>query len=414
MNRKFSKIFLVTSLLLTIPLATIGCSKQAVDSGKDDATSVKVSTVNTSSIQTNMEYGSKLASSTETTVMPQVSGKINSINVKVGSNVKKGDVLAVIDSKTLQAQYDQAKGSYDSANANYVKTADSSFTSQLQQAESSLQSFQLQYDDANRTLSTVQQEYNIGDASKEDLDTAKSKVTNITNQINSAKDSIELLQSKSGPEANAAAAAQVSQAQGSLEGAQLQLNNTQITAPVDGVISIKNVDIGNTVSSGASVFSIIDNTSLIAEVDMTDKNVVKVQKGQKVSVKVDALENKVFEGIVDSISPSADNKTQLYAVKVRVDNKDNAITAGMLARLTFPDEKKDNILVIPNDAIFMQNGVSYVYTVVNNKVKKVSLETGISDSSRTEVKGELKQGDYVITEGQDFLQEGQKVSTVKN
>lgn len=414
MNRKCSRIFLITSLLLTISLAAIGCSKKAADSGKDDAASVKVSAVNISSIETDVEYGSKLASSSEVAVISKVSGKIDSIKAEVGSHVKKGDVLATIDAKEIQAQYNQAKGAYDSANANYVRTADSGYIQQLQQAKSSLDSIQLQYDDAKNTLDRVQKEYNIGDASKEELDGAKLKAQSFSNQLNSAKEALTLLQSKSAPQSNAAAAAQVTQAKASLDLAQIQLDNTEITAPVDGVISMKNVDIGNTVSGGTNVFNIIDDSSLVAEINMTDKNIVKMEKGQKIPIKVDALDNKVFEGVVDSISPSANAKTQLYSVKVRVDNKDSEIKADMIARLSFPDEKRNDVLVVPKNAIVIQNGVSYVYTVQDNKVKRVEVETGISDSSQIELKSGVKQGDNVITEGQSFLQEGQKVTFAKN
>lgn len=383
MNRRCSKIFLVTSLLLTIPLAAMGCSKETTDSGKDDPTSVKVSTVNISSIQTDVEYGSKLASLTEIAVISKVAGKIDNVNVEVGSYVKKGDVLAVIDSKELQAQYNQAKGAYDTANA-------------------------------KNTLNRIQKEYNIGDASKEELNAAKLRVDSLTTQLKSAEESLELLQSKSGPQANAAAAAQVSQAQGALDLLGIQISDTVITAPVDGVVSAKNVDIGKTVSGGTVTFVIIDNSSLTAEVNMTDKSVVKVVKGQKIPVKLNTFEDKVFEGVVDSISPAADIRTQLYSVKVKVDNKDNSIKAGMIARLSFPNERKKNILVVPKEAVFTQNSVSYVYTVVDNKVKRAEVETGVSSSSEIEIKSGVKQGDYVIIEGQSFLQDEQKVTLVKN
>jgi multidrug efflux pump subunit AcrA (membrane-fusion protein) len=409
-NIKFSKVFLVTSLLLTIPLALVGCSKVVADNGENDASSVKVSDVKLSTIESDVEYGSKLASSTEIQVISKVAGKVDSIKVEVGSHVKKGDILATIDSKELQAQYKQVKGAYDSANANYVKTADSGFEQQVSQAKSSVDTLQIQYDDAKNTLDRIQREYNIGDSSKQDLDAAKAKVDNLASQLNSAKDSLNLLESKSGPQANAAAAAQVTQAEGNLEATQIQLDNTTIIAPVDGVIATKTIDIGSTISNGASVFTITDSNSLMAEVNMTDKSVVNVQKGQKIPVKISAFGDKVFDGMVDSISPNADAKTNLYSVKVRVDNKDNSIKADMITKLTFPNEKKNDVLVVSREAVFIQNSVNYVYAVQDGKLKRIEVETGISNASEIEIKSGLKQGDQVVTEGQNFLKDGQSVN----
>ena len=67
-------------------------------------------------------------------------------------------------------------------------------------------------------------------------------------------------------------------------------------------------------------------------------------------------------------------KTNCYTVKVKIDNSNGALQAGMFAKISLPDQKKDNVLTVPNEAINIENGVDYIYTVDTGKIKKVIVE----------------------------------------
>ena len=406
------KVILLISLIWSITLTGTGCSKKAV-AIPETIKNVKTASVSTSSIETDIKYSSKLAALSVTEVTSKTPGKIESVKVAVGQLVKKGDILFTLDSKELQTQYAQAKGALDSANANLIKTSDSGYNQQLISAKSSTDIAQNSCKDAQNNYNTVHQQYNIGDSSKDELDAAKSKLDSATSQLSAAKDSLELLKSKLGSQSNAAVAGQVEQAQGALDLSQIQINNSTITSPIDGIVSARNVETGEMVSSAITAFTIIDTSNLLAEVTVTDKAVIKVKIAQKIPVQITSMDDKVVEGIVDTISPTADAKTQLYTVKLRIDNKDNSLKTGMIVRSIFPNEIKNNIPVVQNGAIFTENSVQYVYKVEGNKLKKTEVALGISNVIQSEIISGLKLGDDVIIEGQSFLTDGQKVSVTK-
>ncbi|MBU3218390.1 efflux RND transporter periplasmic adaptor subunit [Clostridium estertheticum] len=414
MKLKGIKGFLLISLTLSITLIGVGCGNKEVSvTSNDISKNVKASPVSISSITTTTKYGSKLATSSQTVVTSKIAGKVSGVNVDVGQSVNKGDILFTLDRSELTAQYNVAKAALDTANANLDKTSGSGYEQQLIPANSTLNIAKTTYNDAKNNYNTVHQQYNIGDSAKSELDAAKSKMDSASLQVSAASDSLALLKSKTGPQTDAAAAGQVQQAKASLDLAQIQMDNASITSPINGVISERNVEVGEVVSSAVSAFTIIDASSLRSEVSMTDKDVIKVKVNQKIPVQISSMNNKIVQGIVDTISPSADAKTQLYTVKVKIENPSNLLKPGMIVRVEFPDVVKTDISVVPNGAIFTENSVQYVYIVDATRLKKKQVVVGISNTLQTEIVSGIKLGDQVITEGQSFLNEGQKVSIVK-
>lgn len=413
-NVRLSKGYLLVSLLLlAIIVLVISGFTGRKTKPVENVTNVKVATVRMSSIESNVEYGSNLQPASQIAVTSKISGKIASVKVDVGQSVKKGDVLFTLDSNELQDQYGEAQGALDSAEANLIHTSDSALAQQLIQAQEAQKQAQVQYDDAKRNLDTTQALFAQGAETKQDLDDMQSKFNDAEAQLNSANDTLNLINNKLGPQTTNVAQAQVQQAQASLKLAADQLSDAVITSPIDGIVSARNVDPGEMVSSATNAFSIIDDSSLMAEINVTDNDLTKIQIGQVIPIKVDALDNQSFTGTVDSISPYTDPKTNLYTIKIKLSNQNNLLKSGMIVRVMFPDQKKDHILVVPNGAITVENTVQYVYSVVNGTVKKVPVQTGISDSSNTEITSGLKAGADVIVEGQSFLNPGEQVHMIK-
>lgn len=408
------KGILLISLIGSITLIGVGCGKKtAVVAANDISKNVKATPVSISSITTTTKYGSKLVPSSQTVVTTKIAGKVDNVNFDVGQVVKKGDILFTLDKAELTAQYNEAKTAVDTANATLAKTSDSGYQQQLISANSTLDTAKTTYDDTKNNYNTIKQQYNIGDSAKSDLDSAKSKMVSAELQVSSASNSLSLLKSKIGPQDNATAASQVKQAEASLDLAQIQISSATIISPINGVISERNVEVGEVVSSAVSAFTIIDASSLRAEVSMTDKDVIKVKVNQKIPVQISSMNNKSVQGIVETISPAADDKTQLYTVKIKIGNNDNTLKPGMIVRTDFPDVVKTDIPTVPNGAIFTENSVQYVYIVDGGRLKKKQVAVGISNDTLTEIVSGIKLGDLVMTEGQSFLNEGQKVKIVK-
>jgi RND family efflux transporter MFP subunit len=202
----------------------------------------------------------------------------------------------------------------------------------------------------------------------------------------------------------------VDQAQATADLAASQLSNTRVTSPITGVVSARNVDPGELVSSAVPAFVVIDVSSVTAEMVVEEDRVGSLRVAQTLSVSVEAAGRPSLAGLVESISPASDARTQGYVVKVRVAQPGDAVRPGMFARVRIPTETRTGILVVPNTAVVTETGVDYILQVVDGTVKKTAVQTGISDDTVTEIRAGLTDGAVVITEGQSFLTDGEKVT----
>ncbi|AFM43325.1 RND family efflux transporter, MFP subunit [Desulfosporosinus acidiphilus SJ4] len=367
----------------------------------------------TGSIITNVEYSSVLKPFQTIAISPKIAGKVATVQANVGDEVQQGQVLFTLDSSDLQAQLQQQQANLEGSQVNYDKAQGSGYQQQLLQAEQTQQNAQITYNNAQDTYSKDQTLYNAGALSQQSLNNDKKSLDEATVALNSANANLNLLKEQSGPQSVQAAAAQVKQAQSAVNYAQVQVQNTTITSPITGTVSTRNVEVGEIASSATQAFTVIDTKTVVAEINVPDTTVTHLQKGQTVPVKISALNNKTVNGTINIISPAAD-KTNSYVVDVNIDNTNNELKAGMYTTVVLPAQEKDNILTVPNEAISIEDGVSYIYAVVNNTVDKIPVQVGISNDTMSEIVSGLKPGENVITEGQIFLNNGEKVKISKD
>lgn len=412
---KNKKKLIIGGIVLAIILAIIISifAKNKPVEVKQEVKNVKTEKITTGTITTNVEYASNLKPAKEVMVLPKTGGRVKTVDVKVGDKVSVGQTLFTLDTTDYDAQLQQAQAGVKAASANLERTSDSGFTAQLLQAEELVGKLQIQYNTVKDSYDRTQTLYSADAVSKKELDDAKAQYDSITIDLKNAQDSLELLKSKSGPQATKAAAAALEQAQAGVSAVQNTINNATITAPIAGVVSEKAVEVGELAGGQSGSVTVIDYSSLSAEINIPDKMLEKIKVGLSVPVTINALPDAKIVGVIDNISPNTSSKNNFYVVKVKIDNLNDDIKAGMFAKISLPAEKKDNILIVPNETIKMENGVNYLYTVDSGAVKKISVETGISNEKFTEVSGNIQEGMDVITEGQNLLSDGEKVSLIQ-
>ena len=261
------------------------------------------------SISTEVQYASKLEANQVVTVSPKTSGKIATVNVAVGDKVKAGQVLFTLDTSDLNAQLQQQQAALDAANANLSKTSGTSITQAMQTSEQQVAKDQITYNNAKDNYDKMQQLYNAGATAKQNLDDAKTSLDTVSLQLNSDKDNLNLQKEQIGPQAVQAAAAQVEQSQAAVNYAQTQINDSSITSPINGIVSAEVADVGAVASATVQgTITVIDSSTLIAEISVPDKAIGKLQVGESVPVAVSSLGDKTITGVIDNISPDADPK----------------------------------------------------------------------------------------------------------
>lgn len=399
-------VLIVSGLILVSLLSGFGHKEAEVDPQIKNVTTV---TATEASITMEVEYASILKPVQEVTVSSKIAGRVAEVNVNAGDKVEKGQVLFTLDSGDLQAQLQQQQANLEASEANLARTQGSSYDQQILQAEQSVQNKQIAFEDAKKKYALNKQLYDNGVISKLALDDFQKQYESAEIDLKAAQDNLKLLKEKSGPDSVSVAAAQVKQAASGVNYASEQLKNTVITAPISGTVSVRNVDEGEILSGSAPALTIIDTDRMIAEISVPDKMVDKVEEGQIITLKLNAMENKIAEGVVDYISPNAESKSKAYTVKILLNTTDE-LKSGMFARVILPEAIKENVLTVPNEAIKIENSVSVVFIAAEGSVKKVVVTTGLANDRFTEIIDGLNVGDEVITEGQIFLNEGEKVT----
>ncbi|RCX08088.1 RND family efflux transporter MFP subunit [Anaerobacterium chartisolvens] len=405
---KKNKLLCIAISVISLTSMT-GCGQQAPSSAPV-VKNVSALQVSAGSIATSVDYAGKLKPLKEIPVASKLPGTVESVNYDVGMEVREGDILFTIDPKEVQAQYDQSKAAVNSAETNLTLTSESTIAQQILQAEKALAQAQIQYDDAAELYGKMAELYGSNSASRQDMDKSKSAMDAALIQLNTAKNFLELLNNKVGPQSAAVASAQLEQSKAAQKQSSIRLDNTSVASPISGRVSARSIDAGQLLSAGIPVFTIIDSSAYLAEVNVSNAIVSRILAGQKVSVKAGGASESVYGGVVDTISPSADPQTHTYTVKVKIQNTSPDLIPGMLVKVNFTVDSRNNIIIVPNEAVVSENGVQYVYVVKDNKIVKRLVSTGISDEKSWEITDGIKAGEYVVTEGQSFLNEGDSVN----
>ena len=304
----------------------------------------------------------------------QVSGLIKEIYVDYNSQVKKGQLLAQIDTSLIEAQLQQSLASIANAKANYQKIL-------------------AIMENDKKTYNRYKNLYARNFIAKSELDLAESTYFSDVAQLDAAK-------------------AQIAQAEASYKTASANMRYTKIISPVDGTVVSRNVDVGQTVAASfqtPTLFMVAqDLTKMQIETSVSEADIGKVQVGQDVNYTLDGYQDSVFHGKVTQvrISPTTVQNVVTYTVIVDVLNEDGRLIPGMTANVSIITSKKENIMTVPNAALkFTPNvdgtGPKYkeqgIWIMENNRPKRINIVVGVSDDVNTEISTqELKGNEKVI------------------
>ncbi|HEX3012480.1 MAG TPA: efflux RND transporter periplasmic adaptor subunit [Syntrophomonadaceae bacterium] len=248
----------------------------------------------------------------------EISARVASVNVDVGSSVTKGEPLIQLDAKDLEAQADQAQAAVSAARANLNKTRSGARPEEIIEA-------QVAYDNAEKNYERCQTVFKQGAISRQQLEDAELAYVRAREQLN-------ILQ-KASPDELKAVQSQLDQAQAQLEGANAQLNNATITAPINGFISSKSINPGELAAVGQPLLTIVNSDAVMVNAYLPPSLISKVKTDQPVVIKVAELPGRKFNGEVYAISSAVDPQSRNFIVKVRFNKPDAQLKPGMFAEI---------------------------------------------------------------------------------
>lgn len=309
-----------------------------------------------------------------TIIGTQVSGPIKEIYVDYNTIVTKGQLLARIDPALFEAKVSEAKANLLATEANYDK-------------------LQAILTNNERIMNRNKELFDTDLIAKIEFENAETNYLSTKAELASAK-------------------ANISQAKATLNNALTNLNYTKITSPTSGIVISKDVEVGQTVAASfqtPTLFTVAeDMTKMQIEANISEADISKVKIGQQVDFTVDSYHDETFKGTVTQIrnSPETIQNVVTYYVIIDVSNDDLKLKPGMTANVSILVNKKENVLLAPNDSLtftifdsdntqkFEQQGI---WIMKKDKPQRIEIKTGISNEKYTEIfSKDLSEGQEVI------------------
>ncbi|MCH7494565.1 MAG: efflux RND transporter periplasmic adaptor subunit [Candidatus Marinimicrobia bacterium] len=194
--------------------------------------------------------------------------------------------------------------------------------------------------------------------------------------------------------------------------ANLSLSRTTVRAPINGVVSLRNVRQGDRVTSATHLFSMVNLQDIIATVHVPEKELATIKKGQLTYVSSDYLTDKRFVGYVKRISPVVNPNTGTFKVTIGLDADHEGLRPGMFVNTFIVTMTNEDALLLDKDAIVYEGDKRFVYVVRDSLAHRIRVEVGFEDASRVEIVSGVSDSDKVIIVGQNGLRDKTKVKVV--
>lgn len=336
-------------------------------------------------IEKNVVATGSIESVNTVDVGAQVSGKVTKLYVTLGQQVKKGDLIADIDSTTQINTLNTRKAELAGYQAQLIarKTA---------------------YDVAQSNYNRLSKLYSQKATSLDTLNTAKSTLDNAKAEMNVIQENIK-------------------QAEIEVNTAETNVGYTKITAPIDGTVISTPVSEGQTVNSNQTtptIVKIADLSKMRIKPEISEGDITKVKAGQSVSFTILSDNKKVYQAKIDSVDPatttisdnssgsgnsssgssgssSSSSSAVYYYANIVVDNPDQVLRIGMTTENNIKIAEAKNVLSVPNMAVQTQHGKTFVNILNgNNQPERREVEIGVQNDYQTEIKSGVTEGEKVI------------------
>ena len=297
------------------------------------------------------------------------------------------EILKTSDWETWRSYYGQAKSAHTqnittfereivkSVNVNvgsYVKAGQTLVTLQVAARGAQLQSGKTAYDEAKLNYNRLKQLNAKGGISQSEVDSAYARMKT---------------------------------AEANLRSSQSTLQRTSLKASIDGIVSARNVEPGEIAEAGAVLISIVDPKEMEAELMVSKKDIMKINKSTPVEIYVDGQKH---IGWVKRLSPEAQSGSGLYPVVVGLP-ENSGILPGTYVEGRFMVNRQQNVVVIPSNVVVYRGNTQSVYVAKDNTAKLTAITTGEGREGKVIATSGLKPGDYLITSGNRVLYDGAQI-----
>lgn len=370
--------YLIVAVVLIVILVML------LKPGKIDVSATSVITTYPSQQYAQLTASGYVVAQRRAAVASKATGRLVELNVREGSVVKQGDILAKLDASDVQAAIAQAQAG-------------------IRQAESNVAQANVELVNAESDLKRAQGLKAQGFISQQNLDNAQNRVNLTKASIQSAKSAVGV-------------------ALALLKIQQVNQNFTEIRAPFDGVVLVKNANVGDIITpfssaagSQGAVVTMADMSTLEVEADVSESNLAKAKIGQPVEITLDALPDSRFRGSIAGIVPTVDRAKATVMTKIRFEKLDARILPEMSAKVTIlsqavTDADQQPLLAVNPKAVVERGGKKIVFKIKEDTVEEIIVITGRKIGDSIEIilstKNALVSGDKLVLSPSEKIKTG--------
>ena len=385
---------LIAAALAGAMLFCAGCGGQeeTVEEAPS-GTAVEVMEVVPGPMSASYSLTGQVAAVSSVQVFPLLAGQVLTLSVEEGDTVRQGQTLFTVDTSTVTSTMGALQESYSATRA----ATDSAVAS----AQLGVEQAQLGVEQAQQALDNAEALLEVGAAAEQDVTSARQGLQ----QAQSA-----LAQAQAGvAQAQAQQSASLAQIQASMDQITTQAELGTVTAPCAGTVTAVNLVRGGMASSAQPAVVIAENGEVEVTASVAEDVFMNLAVGDTAGVTIPVLSDEMVEGTISA-------QTSLYDVSVSLPS-DVEPPIGAFATVTFYTDRRDDTLSVPTEAILTgADDEQYVFVVdtyaEGDTAVRIPVETGLVNSTDTEILSGLSEGDRVVVKGQSYLSDGAAVRIV--
>ena len=384
---------------------------KAFGNGKEVSVSVNAQPLTKGSVTETLTLNGPVSGTDSVDVVSNLHLEVLDIAVSEGDQVEKGQILATLDSSSLQREIEMARNAYNLA----VQARAENQKSRQMAYEKALQA----YSEAQKALSRADVLHAAGDISELDWENAKNAV------VNAQKDVASYDVVNGQVKMSASDDLQVENARFELENKQKDLENTQIASPIAGTVTRVNSKVGrfaDKTEDEKPMFIIENLDQLQLSIRVSEYSIGKVKLGQKAQISADLLHGEAVNGVVSMISPSGEEKgdgstERVIPITIAIEKENSGLIPGITAKAKVVLAEAKDTFVVPVSALVQDSsGALSIAAVQNGKIHLIKITTGVESDFETEIfpaEGEtLQEGMQYLPDPPQNAAEGLEVTVI--
>jgi RND family efflux transporter MFP subunit len=430
-------------LALVVAATSAGClySSQAQDSkkntGRSAETPLRVEVVKPErhTVQRTVGEPGEIEAYETTPIYAKIAGYLHKVNVDIGSEVKKGQVLAELFVPEFEADLTEKRAAVTQAVAKraqaeaMVKVAEAAVSSAearvtevqagIKRADSDLTRWQQEYhrveqlfNERAQTGSLLDETHNKLQSAEAARDEVRAKIKSAEAALNEARSGLEKARSDV-----VSAAASIEVAKSEATHAQAMLGYARIEAPFDGIITRRNVDTGHLTKPGTDappLFIAARSAVVTITVDIPETAAADIKPGDRALIKLQAQKGRTVEGKVTRTAWALDPKTRTIRAEIDIPNPSFNLRPGLYVWATIVVEEHPNVLTLPTSAVVKDKDQSHCVVIADGKAARRRIEVGLNDGTRTEVISGLQGVESVVKANAASLRDGQPIDVLES